>query len=141
MDDMRFSMSPHSGVAQEFSTLLICVDEERKFPVTHRLINLSFRSNQLSELARQSDNRVPVRRSGTLSAYFVRQIGCIHRSTRQAGITVMIRGGCGSKTGSAALLKKKSPPRKRKHQLRGCNEDGGKKAIEQTSDRSNVFIF
>jgi hypothetical protein len=53
----------------------------------------------------------------------------------------MIRGGCGSKIGRAALLKKKSPLRKRKRQLRGCNEDGEKKAIERTSDRSKVFIF
>jgi glycosyltransferase involved in cell wall biosynthesis len=47
----------------------------------------------------------------------------------------MIRGRSISKTGCAALLKQKRPPRNWKHQLRGCNEDGKKMAIERTSDR------
>jgi hypothetical protein len=72
MDDMWFLVSPIRQLRKSCLLFFIYSDVERKFRVVHRLISLSFRINQLSELARQSDNRVRVRRSGALSAYFAR---------------------------------------------------------------------
>jgi hypothetical protein len=63
MDDMRFWT--YGGflcrrIQRLCKSCLLSIygDEERKFPVMHSLVNLSFRSNQLSELARKSDNHV-----------------------------------------------------------------------------------
>ena len=121
-------MSPHSTVAQKLPAFFIYGDEERKFPVMHRLINLSCRSNQLSELTRQSNNRARVRRSANIERVFC---AADRLHTSQNAPSTHNRYDpwrCGSKIGCAVFLKKKSPPRKRKHQLRGCHEGGGRRA-------------